>query len=1549
MKWKIFGVITIGILLLIGSYFYFKGDSKITNIDEQKQEGLTKYVSPFETTYFSNTSENSEFYVGNGGINIQSGSSSLTIHLPTATGATDNSDGSITVNYPDYTGVYYMNNTDEFEWEIHVGSAPPTNCIAYPYETTNIILYQQQALNIEVPNPSSEGYDSCNATDCWNETSGEAIHRNQDIIDSYALYNEEGKKVYHLKRILVTHSKGSNWLTQTFNATHYEICGFNSIQNGAKNLIIDPTFGYTSVGASYLYFGYYFRANGFVNNIPSDARGQYIENITFYIYDTDGSDSDIVFGLYNDSGANPAYLIQGQSSGMTIPAAASEEWFTTSEAFTGTAIDPGQDLYFGWLSSRSPTSSLWSRYDTVTGPAHKSTASYTSTSYPTLPTDATGFTWATNANRRLSLYANYSSGELCDGSTCYLYYDKDDADVRICELGFEESCQAGDFGFQIKFDISDINDTICSASSTIQNANLTMYIYNVVGYGSNLDDDFTALLVEDQTWGETTTTSTLNSQTTSNSYTGTMTSVTDETLTVFNVTTALKAACDNGYTNFTVRIYDPDQAVTAVQGVADSALGFGDNTIFPSSINDYFQFEDREEYYQSKRPRLFVDYTTTTPPSSPTYSENSTNSTYAGQFIEHGLKWQDDTALSGYIFSFDNGTGSFVNDSFIEFTGTINWSNVTKGVNTGVGETIRWQVYANDSDNNMNSSDIYSYVTTLFADIIAPVFTSIPADANLEYGQSLNVDFDATDETGFGSFFINDTTNFQINSTGGLYNITNLVTGGYQINVSINDTSGNTNSTIYNITVAEMSDTTPPTISMNIIDWDPTLWWYNQTYFNNIDNLWLDFKPYTVQCIFDDPEGIEFAALDNNESFGTFQYGYTFGVENYSNYSGGSLPTHVELTHIVARDEISGWYDLYDFYSWNCYAYNANNHDDVLYNSDHNITIEMNITPEIYFVHRIDTESYGLDTHYFNITQDFTNYDPGNHTWNAFFNDTTGTTPADFRSYTDDFGQTYKMTWNDMTTLLYWHMTDPYNLGKNPIATKFTKNDTYAEQIALYNDDVEFHFHNHQFYNYTNYSTTGQTPALPAEYWNQVKFFNNFTCLGNPQNESDNTTCITSQDNMEQVFAQRIIDEQDYPSVYTSGWGWEDNNLSLWLEGTIKYDTSALSAGLENDDVLQPIENVYNWTGNAGGIAFAGYHPNSSNYKDAGNMSRVVHLAFGGAMTDELWNEAFAEALNKGRVMVVKYDHNYGADPMIIPNRAYTNYLTWQNTRSSTGNSLVKVHFSGVHEAFKALEKCNDDIAPSIQVYQLGDIVYIESNEELFAAPYLALEHSDGSYSRGNVEVNGTNKWKFNTTNQDVIIFSAGAQDLCGNSVVQTETFENYTNIVAPTTSNIEIVTNGGNATINFTATLNYEYVTSNVYVQNVSIDGTECNVINHGAYIGSDLWQTNCTVNENLYGFHNVTIFVNFTDNPTELSDTEINALYISPANTCTYPGSGTWYVACSDNCTPEATNLNGNPLIIYGNSGTFTFNNAINGWSYFQWEYGCQIRKLNTFSMFW
>jgi hypothetical protein len=59
-----------------------------------------------------------------------------------------------------------------------------------------------------------------------------------------------------------------------------------------------------------------------------------------------------------------------------------------------------------------------------------------------------------------------------------------------------------------------------------------------------------------------------------------------------------------------------------------------------------------------------------------------------------------------------DGAAILTNDTNVAFSGTTNWSNITKVVNSTVGSTIKWRVYANDTSNNWNATDVFSYLTT---------------------------------------------------------------------------------------------------------------------------------------------------------------------------------------------------------------------------------------------------------------------------------------------------------------------------------------------------------------------------------------------------------------------------------------------------------------------------------------------------------------------------------------------------------------------------------------------------------------------------------------------------------------------------------------------------------------------------------------------------------------------------------------------------------------------------------------------------------------------
>jgi len=99
--------------------------------------------------------------------------------------------------------------------------------------------------------------------------------------------------------------------------------------------------------------------------------------------------------------------------------------------------------------------------------------------------------------------------------------------------------------------------------------------------------------------------------------------------------------------------------------------------------------------------------------------------------------------------------GGWQNDTFVPMTGTINWSNVSKTVNSTVGANIAWRVHANDTSGNWNNSEVFSYVTTSADTCTCPGlnqnweidmsdYCNITEDCNLRTGK---LNFTGTGET----------------------------------------------------------------------------------------------------------------------------------------------------------------------------------------------------------------------------------------------------------------------------------------------------------------------------------------------------------------------------------------------------------------------------------------------------------------------------------------------------------------------------------------------------------------------------------------------------------------------------------------------------------------------------------------------------------------------------------------------------------------------------------------------------------------------------------
>jgi hypothetical protein len=126
-------------------------------------------------------------------------------------------------------------------------------------------------------------------------------------------------------------------------------------------------------------------------------------------------------------------------------------------------------------------------------------------------------------------------------------------------------------------------------------------------------------------------------------------------------------------------------------------------------------------------------------------------------------------------------------------------------VPSSVGE-IPWTIYMEAFTGTWN---ILSYASSV-EDTTPPTWFTAPYDKVLYVGQSLSIQFDATDLSGIMSWSVNDTTHFQI-TDGLLENATSLESGGYPLTITATDGEGNNLTGSCIVAVLELPTTTSTT------------------------------------------------------------------------------------------------------------------------------------------------------------------------------------------------------------------------------------------------------------------------------------------------------------------------------------------------------------------------------------------------------------------------------------------------------------------------------------------------------------------------------------------------------------------------------------------------------------------------------------------------------------------------------------------------------------------------------------------------------------------
>lgn len=115
----------------------------------------------------------------------------------------------------------------------------------------------------------------------------------------------------------------------------------------------------------------------------------------------------------------------------------------------------------------------------------------------------------------------------------------------------------------------------------------------------------------------------------------------------------------------------------------------------------------------------------------PTYSNIAHNTTIETTPCKFSSYWDDNVALSKYIFSWNGTAGSWANNSAVSFTSTPAWANVSKTL-PSAGTKVGYRWYANDTSNNWATTPISTLTTTATGQSIVVLLGS-PSNGSTSY------------------------------------------------------------------------------------------------------------------------------------------------------------------------------------------------------------------------------------------------------------------------------------------------------------------------------------------------------------------------------------------------------------------------------------------------------------------------------------------------------------------------------------------------------------------------------------------------------------------------------------------------------------------------------------------------------------------------------------------------------------------------------------------------------------------------------------------------
>ena len=281
---------------------------------------------------------------------------------------------------------WYRHNRKGFEFEITLDEKPTTNIYPLSIKTKGLTFYKQNGPTYE---ERCKEFASCDP----------------DVIGSYAVYHAEGKenneyqtgKAFHIYRPIANDSNGWHIFCDMEIDIDNEILNITIPQNFLDTAVypitIDPTFGYTSAGAS---------TSANIDNIygslftpPPVATW---DSISAYIDWTTHSSTSINLGVYKDSDDTLVTSVEADDATNTF-----DDWVTLPLDGVTERVSLGDVVLCSWATATAYSPAVNLHYDVVTNFPYKNKNVTYSATYPS------PITWGVESTgREYSIYVTYT-------------------------------------------------------------------------------------------------------------------------------------------------------------------------------------------------------------------------------------------------------------------------------------------------------------------------------------------------------------------------------------------------------------------------------------------------------------------------------------------------------------------------------------------------------------------------------------------------------------------------------------------------------------------------------------------------------------------------------------------------------------------------------------------------------------------------------------------------------------------------------------------------------------------------------------------------------------------------------------------------------------------------------------------------------------------------------------------------------------------------------------------------------------------------------------